>query len=86
MKSRSAIEQAIEWKWNESGGGFESAPTRRIEELQVRNVVSFDCLMLTKTVYKFISRRIHDEVEATPYDAPFVIAAAKRSIELIAKI
>ncbi len=86
MKSRSAIEQAIEWKWNESGGGFESAPTRRIEELQVRNVVSFDCLMLTKTVYKFISRRIHDEVEATPFDAPFAIAAAKRSIELIAKI
>ena len=86
MKSRSAIEQAIEWKWNESGGGFEHAPTRRIEELQVRNVVTFDCLMLTKTIYKFISRRIHDEVEATPFDSPFVISAAKRSIELIAKI
>ena len=86
MKSRSAIEQAIEWKWNESGGGFESAPTRRIEELQVRNVVSFDCLMLTKTVYKFISRRIHDEVDATPQDSEFSVLAAKRCIELIAKV
>lgn len=85
-KSRSAIEQAIEWKWNESGGGLEYAPTRRIEELQVRNVISFDCLMLTKTVYKFLSRRIHDEVEATPRDSAFAIAAAKRSIELIAKL
>ena len=86
MKSRSAIEQAIEWKWNESGGGFEHAPTRRIEELQVRNVVTFDCLMLTKTVYKFLSRRIHDEVEATPKDSEFAISAAKRCIELIAKV
>jgi hypothetical protein len=86
MKSRSAIEQAIEWKWNESGGGFEHAPTRRIEELQVRNIVTFDCLMLTKTVYKFLSRRIHDEVEATPQDSEFAISAAKRCIELIAKV
>ena len=86
MKSRSAIEQAIEWKWNESGGGFEHAPTRRIEELQVRNVVTFDCLMLTKTVYKFLSRRIHDEVEATPRDSEFAVSAAKRCIELIAKV
>lgn len=86
MKSRSAIEQAIEWKWNESGGGFEHAPTRRIEELQVKNVITFDCLMLTKTVYKFLSRRIHDEVEATPQDSEFAIAAAKRCIELIAKV
>jgi hypothetical protein len=86
MKSRSAIEQAIEWKWDESGGGFEHAPTRRIEELQVRSVVTFDCLMLTKTVYKFLSRRIHDEVEATPKDSEFAISAAKRCIELIAKV
>jgi len=86
MKSRSAIEQAIEWKWNESGGGFTNAPTQRIEELQARNVVTFDALMLTKTIYKFISRRIHDEVEATPADAAFAIAAAKRTIELIAKV
>jgi hypothetical protein len=41
--------------------------------------------MLTKTIYKFISRRIHDEVEATPADAAFAIAAAKRVIELIAR-
>jgi hypothetical protein len=86
MKSRSAIEQAIEWKWNETGGGFEHAPTRRIEELQVRNAVTFDCLVLVKTVYKFLSRRIHDEVEATPQDSEFAIAAAKRCIELIAKV
>ena len=86
MKSRSAIEQAIEWKWNESGGGYTSTPTQRIEELQTRNVVTFDALMLTKTIYKFISRRIHDEVEATPADAAFAIAAAKRTIELIAKV
>ena len=86
MKSRSAIEQAIEWKWNDSGGGYENAPTRRIEELQVRNVVTFDCLMLTKTVYKFLSRRIHDEVEATSQDSEFAISAAKRCVELIAKV
>lgn len=86
MKSRSAIEQAIEWKWNESGGGFTNTPTQRIEELQARNVVTFDALMLTKTIYKFISRRIHDEVEATPADAAFAIVAAKRTIELIAKV
>jgi len=86
MKSRSAIEQAIEWKWNESGGGFTNTPTQRIEELQARNVVTFDALMLTKTIYKFISRRIHDEVEATPADAAFAIIAAKRTIELIAKV
>ena len=85
MKSRSAIEQAIEWKWNESGGGYTNTPTQRIEELQTRNVVTFDALMLTKTIYKFISRRIHDEVEATPADAAFAIAAAKRVIELIAR-
>ena len=86
MKSRSAIEQAIEWKWNESGGGFTNTPTQRIEELQARNVVTFDALMLTKTIYKFISRRIHDEVEATPADAAFASVAAKRTIELIAKV
>jgi hypothetical protein len=86
MKSRSAIEQAIEWKWNESGGGFTNAPTQRLEELQTRNVVTFDALMLTKTIYKFLSRRIHDEVDATPADAAFAVAAAKRAIELIAKV
>lgn len=86
MKSRSAIEQAIEWKWNESGGGFTNAPTQRIEELQARNIITFDASMLTKTIYKFISRRIHDEVEATPADAAFAVAAVKRTIELIAKV
>lgn len=85
MKSRSAIEQAIEWKWNDAGGGYTNTPTQRIEELQTRGAVSFDALMLTKTIYKFISRRIHDEVEATPADAAFAILAAKRTIELIAK-